>query len=45
MQTLNRFQADPVFDAQPVPTLLLDTDLMIRAVNTAYTTAVRRPAD
>ena len=40
-----RHQADPVFLAQPVPSLLLDPDLTIRAVNTAYSTAVRRPAD
>lgn len=45
VQTLSRFQADPVFNAQPVPTLLLDTDLMIRAVSAAYATAVHRPAD
>jgi hypothetical protein len=42
---LSRYQADPVFAAQPVPTLLLDTELMIQAVSTAYAKAVRRPAD
>jgi two-component system, response regulator / RNA-binding antiterminator len=45
VQTLSRFQADPVFDAQPVPTLLLDTELTIRAVSAAYARAVGRPAD
>lgn len=45
MQTLSRSHGDPVFDAQPVPTLLLDTELVIRAVSKAYATAVRRPAD
>jgi hypothetical protein len=45
VQTLSRFHTDPVFDAQPVPALLLDTDLTIRAVNQAYARAVSRPAD
>lgn len=44
MHTLSRYQDDPVFDAQPSPTLLLDTELTIRAVNTAYASAVRRSA-
>ncbi|WP_435771364.1 ANTAR domain-containing protein [Nocardioides sp. SYSU DS0651] len=38
-------QDDPVFDALPVPTLLLDTDLRIKAANRAYQAAVRRTAD
>ena len=45
METLSRLQGDPVFDAQPVPSLLLDTDLTIRAVSKAYELAVRRTAD
>jgi hypothetical protein len=45
MHTLSRYHADPVFGAQPVPSLLLGTDLVIRAVSQAYATAVRRPAD
>ncbi|HEX3005392.1 MAG TPA: ANTAR domain-containing protein [Angustibacter sp.] len=33
-----------MFDAQPVPTVLLDRDLAIRAVTPAYAGAVTRPA-
>jgi PAS domain S-box-containing protein len=42
---LDRAQGDPVFDAQPVPTLLLDRNLTIRAVNRAYSVAVGRSAE
>ena len=42
---LDQTHRDPVFDAQPTATLVLDTDLRIRAVNRAYEAAVRRSAD
>lgn len=45
ISTLDRTHRDPVFDAQPTATLLLDTDLRIRAVNRAYEAAVQRSAD
>lgn len=41
---ISRRQGDPVLDALPTPTLLLDTDLTICAVNPAYARAVRRTA-
>jgi hypothetical protein len=41
---IERRQGDPVLDALPTPTLLLDTDLTICAVNPAYARAVRRAA-
>jgi hypothetical protein len=45
MSRLDRTHRDPVFDAQPTATLVLDTDLRIRAVNRAYEAAVQRSAD
>jgi PAS domain-containing protein len=42
---LDRAHRDPVFDAQPTATLVLDTDLRIRAVNRAYEAAVQRAGD
>lgn len=45
MSRLDRTHRDPVFDAQPTATLVLDTDLRIRAVNRAYEAAVQRAAD
>jgi hypothetical protein len=42
---LDQTHRDPVFDAQPTATLVLDTDLRIRAVNRAYEAAVQRSAD
>jgi hypothetical protein len=38
-------QDDPVLDAVPTPTVLLDADLTICAVNPAYARAVRRTAE
>ena len=45
MSRLDQTHRDPVFDAQPTATLVLDTDLRIRAVNRAYEAAVQRSAD
>jgi hypothetical protein len=42
---LGRLHHDPVFGAQPIPTLLVDRDLTIRAVTPAYADAVVRSAD
>ena len=42
---LDQLHAHPVFDAQPTPTLLVDRDLTIRAVNAAYAAATVRSAD
>lgn len=45
MRSLERVHGDPVFDAQPDATLLLDTDFTIRAANQAYLAATGRRAD
>lgn len=42
MTDLRRIHTDPVFAAQPVPTLVLDRDLTIRAVSPTYCEAVAR---
>ena len=34
--SLDAMQGNPVFDAHPSPTLVLDTDFVIRAANRAY---------
>jgi PAS domain S-box-containing protein len=39
---LEKVHRDPVFDAQPCATLVVDTDFTIRAVNKAYLTATGR---
>lgn len=45
MDPISRRHRDPIFDAIPTPTLLLDTDLVIRAVNRAYEDTVGLSAD
>lgn len=45
MDPISRRQGDPIFDALPTPTLLLDADLVIRAVNKAYERTVGLSAD
>jgi hypothetical protein len=42
---MNGLHRDSVFQALPRPTVLLDTDFVIRAVNKAYLTATSREAD
>lgn len=42
---MNEVQSDAVFQALPRPTVLLDTDFVIRAANKAYLTATARAAD
>ena len=43
--SLDRLQSEPFFHAQPTPSVVLDTNLVIRAVNSAYAAAVNRPAE
>ena len=45
MNPISRRHGDPIFDAIPTPTLLLDADLVIRAVNKAYESTVGLSAD
>lgn len=42
---MNELQLDTVFESLPRPTVLLDTDFVIRAVNAAYLAATARAAD
>lgn len=42
---MSQLHDSAVFQALPRPTVLLDTDLVIRAVNSAYLTATARDAD
>ena len=42
---MNGLHRDAVFQSLPRPTVLLDTDFVIRAVNKAYLTATTREAD
>jgi hypothetical protein len=42
---MDRLHRDTVFQALPRPTVLLDTDFVIRAANSAYLTATARAAD
>src|SRR6476659_1778764 len=39
---LDKVHRDPVFEAHPSPTVVLDTDFTIRAVNSAYLSATGR---
>ncbi|MFC5729127.1 MULTISPECIES: ANTAR domain-containing protein [Nocardioides] len=45
MDPISRRHRDPIFDAIPTPILLLDTDLVIKAVNRAYEDTVGLSAD
>jgi PAS domain S-box-containing protein len=45
VRDLSQVHGDPVFDAQPLPAVLLDGALSIRAVNAAYARAVGRSAE
>ena len=45
IEDMDQLQRDPVFQSLPRPTLLLDTDFVIRAANQAYLAATAREAD
>lgn len=45
MRSLGEVNGNPVFDAQPSPTVVLDTDFVIRAANVAYLSASGRSSD